>query len=49
MCLLALYCEWLYASCFDPYLEHHQANSIKYKRSYLSLVALIWIHIMEFL
>jgi hypothetical protein len=46
-CLLLLYCNQVYATCFDLYLGHHQANSIKHKLSYLNLVALIWIHIMQ--
>jgi hypothetical protein len=47
-CLLLVYCEQVYATYFDLYLGHHQANSIKHNRSYLNLVALIWIHIMQF-
>jgi hypothetical protein len=47
-CLLLVYCKQVYATCFDIYLGHHWANSIKHKQSYLNLVALIWIHIMQF-
>jgi hypothetical protein len=43
-CLITVYCKQVYATCFELYLDHHQANSIKHKLSYLNLVALIWIH-----
>jgi hypothetical protein len=43
-CVLPVYCKQAYATCFDLYLGHHQAHSIKHKLSYLNLVALIWIH-----
>jgi hypothetical protein len=48
-CLLVFYCKQVYATCFDLYLGHHQANSMKHKLSYLNLVALIRIHIMQFI
>jgi hypothetical protein len=35
-CLLFVYCKQVYATCFDFYLSHHQANSIKHKLSYLN-------------
>jgi hypothetical protein len=28
-CLLLVYSKQVYATCFDLYLRHHQANSIK--------------------
>jgi hypothetical protein len=28
-CLLIVYCKRVYATCFDLYLGHHQANTIK--------------------
>jgi hypothetical protein len=43
-----IYCKQVYATCFDLYLGHHLVNSIKHKLSFLNLVALIWIHIMQF-
>jgi hypothetical protein len=43
-CLLLVYYKQVYATCFDLYLGHHQANSIKHKLSYLNLVALRLIH-----
>jgi hypothetical protein len=47
-CLLLIYCKQMYATYFDLYLSHHQVNPTKRKLSYLNLVALIWIHIMQF-
>jgi hypothetical protein len=49
MVSLLVYCKQVYATCFDLYLGHHQANSIKHKLIYLNLVTLLWIHIMQFL
>lgn len=45
----SFYCKQTYATCFDLYLGHHQANNMKYKLSYLNLVAPIWIHIIQFI
>jgi hypothetical protein len=45
---MLVYCKQVYATCFDLYLGHHQANSIKHLLSYLNLVALIRNHIMQF-
>jgi hypothetical protein len=39
MCCGVSYFKQVYATCFDLYLGHHQANSIKHKLSYLNLVA----------
>jgi hypothetical protein len=47
-CLLLVYCEQVYATCFDSYLGHHQAIFIEHKLSYLNLISLIWIHITQF-
>jgi hypothetical protein len=40
-CLLLVYCKQVYATCFDLYLGHHQANSINHELSCFKLVALI--------
>jgi hypothetical protein len=45
--LLLVYCKQVYATCFDLYLGHHQANSIKHIQSYLNLVALMSINITQ--
>jgi hypothetical protein len=47
-CLLLVYCKQVYVICFDFYLGHQQENSLKHKLRYLNLVALIWIHSMQF-
>jgi hypothetical protein len=46
-CLLLVYWKQVYATCFDLYLGHHHANSIKHKPSYLNLVALTRIHTVQ--
>jgi hypothetical protein len=48
-CLLLVYCKQVYATYLDLYLGHHQANYIKHKLSYLNLVALIWVHIKQYI
>jgi hypothetical protein len=45
--LLHVYCKQVYATCFDLYLGHDRANSTK--QSYLNLIDLIWIHVIQFL
>jgi hypothetical protein len=37
-CLLLAYCKQVYATYFDLYLGHHQANCMKHKLSYMNLV-----------
>jgi hypothetical protein len=41
LCLLLVYFKQVYSVCFDLYLYHHQANSIKHELSFLNLVTLI--------
>jgi hypothetical protein len=48
-CLLLVYRKQVYATCFEFYLGHLQANFIKHELSLLHLVALMWIRIMQFL